>query len=583
MMDPEMMRMAQEQMRRMSPDDLARMQQQMMSNPDLIKLASESMKNMRPEDFKRAAQQLNQTRPEEMLNMTEKIANAKPEEFAAMKAQADAQMSYAISGAKMLKQQGNELHSRGQYTDAAAKYKLAKDNVKNIPSAAGQTLQLQCALNLMSCYLKSAKFEECVNEGSEVLTYDSNNVKAYYRRGQAYKELGNLEAAVADLSKAHAISPEDETIAEVLRDTEEKLTTEGGGANLPKGIFTDISLVEVNYADIFCSPDTFFTSSPHYCSSRVVIKEIVEDSSEPSSTQRSSSTGYTVSQPHERAGNSRQPDSSESLRNDPATVRSFQNYVSNSDVGGLSNLGIGGMSPELVQTASNMIGTMKPEELQKMFQAASLNGTNPVNMPEISPDMMNIASDMMGKMSPDELQNMLKLASEIGGPSSAPLRPGSNLHPSSRATTSVSNFQPPSPQDVTENPDEIVNNRRMDQPSPSSPPDMQDMMKNSMKDPAMRQMFASMMKNMSPDMMANMSAQFGMNLTKEDAAKAQKAMSSLSPEDLDRMMKWMDRAQRGVEVAKKTKNWLIGRKGLIIAIIMLILAFILQRLGFIGR
>uniref|UniRef100_A0A453BM14 Uncharacterized protein n=1 Tax=Aegilops tauschii subsp. strangulata TaxID=200361 RepID=A0A453BM14_AEGTS len=217
MMDPEMMRLAQEQMRRMSPDDLARMQQQLMSNPDLIKLASESMKNMRTEDFKRAAQQLNQTRPEEMLDMTEKIANAKPEEFAAMKAQADAQISYALSGAKMLKQQGNELHSHGKYTDAAAKYKLAKENMKSIPSAAGRTLQLQCTLNLMSCYLKSGMFDECVNEGSEVLTYDSSNVKAYYRRGQAYKELGNLQAAVADLRKAHEISPEDETIAEVLR------------------------------------------------------------------------------------------------------------------------------------------------------------------------------------------------------------------------------------------------------------------------------------------------------------------------------------------------------------------------------
>ena len=57
------------------------------------------------------------------------------------------------------------------------------------------------------------------------------------------------------------------------------------------------------------------------CFEGVVIEEIVEDSSEPSSTERSSSTGYTVSQPHERAGNSTQPDSSENLRNDTATVR----------------------------------------------------------------------------------------------------------------------------------------------------------------------------------------------------------------------------------------------------------------------
>uniref|UniRef100_A0ACD5VML9 Uncharacterized protein n=1 Tax=Avena sativa TaxID=4498 RepID=A0ACD5VML9_AVESA len=376
MMNPEMMRLAEEQMSRMSTGDLAKMQQQLMSNPELVKLASESMKNMSTEDFKRAAQQLNQTRPEEILRMTENIAKAKPEEFAAMKAQADAQMSYAISGGKMLKQQGNELHSRGQYADAAAKYKLAKDNVKSVENI--ESLIFRCIDLTLTGSIYRPQFEECVNEGSEVLTYDTSNVKAYYRRGQAYKELGNLEASVADLSNAHEISPEDETIAQVLRDAEEELAIEGEGTNLPKG---------------------------------VVIEEIVEKD----------------------------------------------------------------------------------------------------------------------------------------------------------------NFQPSSPQNVAESTDEI--NERMDQPPLSSPPytaDMQDVMRKFMEDPAMWQMLESMMKKMS--------GPFGIKPS-EDAPKAQQAISSLSLEDLDRMMKWMDRARRGVEVAKKAKNWLIARKGLIIAIVMLIVAFSLHRLG----
>ncbi|KAA3471694.1 outer envelope protein 61-like [Gossypium australe] len=664
MMDPELLRIAQEQMSRMSPAELSRIQQQyatlmvafvvdsmalqMMSNPDLMRMASESMKNMRPEDLRQAAEQLKHTRPEDMAEIGEKMANASPEEIAALRARADAQISYELSAAEMLKNQGNEFHKQGKFNNASEKYLLAKKNLKGIPSAKGKTLLLACSLNLMSCYLKTRQYDECVKEGSEVLSYDAKNVKALYRRGQAYKELGQFDVssvcitdAVSDLRNAHEVSPDDETIADVLRDAEERLAREGSH-QAPRGVVIE----EITEETVSTSPATLQSSSTEH-----------------SSKQPRESTGISKSENGKKVADLRtNSEGLQALKEDPEALRSFQNFISSADpdtLAAMSGGKVGEVSPDMFKTASNMISKMSPEELQKMVQlASSFPGENPYTggfgtgpvPPNVTPDMLKTATDMMTKMPTEELQKMFEMAASIKGKDSIPASTAVNssrldsdaevTYPTSQ-TSSITSENVGFGETTSSSSSRFPNSMNAQSSfPPTSTADLQEQMRNQMKDPAMRQMFASMMKNMSPEMMANMSEQFGMKLSREDAAKAQQAMSSLSPDDLDRMaqviehlssyfnwkfngsdmfrslnccrsfaeilsqgshptlrnliflevpprplefgMRWVDRIQRGAEGAKKAKNWLLGKPGMILAICMLILAVILHRLGFIG-
>ncbi|XP_058729658.1 outer envelope protein 61 [Vicia villosa] len=581
MMDPDLIRIAQEQMSRMSPADMARIQQQMMSNPDLMRMASESMKNMNPEDFKLAAEQLKHTRPEEMAEIGQKMANASPDEVAAMRAHADAQIKYQLSAAEMLKKQGNELHNQGKFDDALQKYKLAKENIREIPSFQSRKLLLACSLNLMACYLKTRQYDECIQEGSEVLAYDAKNLKALYRRGQAYKERGLLQDAVTDLSNALEVSPDDDIIGELLRDTKEQLIKEGG----------------------HCAPG------------RLVIEEITEEvDNVPSGNNRNTSSEQTFDQPKKSVDSSKSynianngnlksnSDSIDTLKKDPEAIRSFQNFISKADPATLASLNIGqsnDVSPDMIKASSDMIGKMSPEDLQKMLDmTSSFQGNNPFLRggssespfnsgsipPNVTPDMLKTATDMISKMPPDDLKKMFEMASLMKGKESIPSaaavdKKERNFSQSNFPSSSTSRaFGESSSSDNAFS--NIINGSEPNFPSSST--DLQEQMRNQMKDPAMRQMFTSMVKNMSPEMMANMGKQFGFDLSPEDAEKAQQAMSSISPEKLEKMMLWADRLQRGAECAKKTKNWVLGKSGLVFAICMLILAFILHRLGYIG-
>ncbi|KAF2600116.1 hypothetical protein F2Q68_00007639, partial [Brassica cretica] len=264
-----------------------------------------------------------------------------------------------------------------------------------------------------------------------VLAYDATNIKALYIRGQAYRDLGLFEDAVSDLRKAHEVSPEDETIADVLRDVnKERLAVEGPGKTSSSGVVIEDITEE----------DT------------VISGENKKPSKEVTGRQRESNGSI-----HDQ-GVKTDLDGLQALRDDPEAIITFQNFISKTDpdtLAALSGGKAGDMSPDMFKTASSMIGKMSPEEIQKMVQtASSFKGDNPFASTAPSaengftptPDMLKLASDMMSKMSPEEPERQ-----EASGESSS----------------SVRGFEPS---------------------MPSAPPvDLQEQMRNQMKDPAMRQ------------------------------------------------------------------------------------------------
>ena len=227
MFTPEMMSQAQKMMENMTPQQMQQMQQMaskmgggvgggLGGMPNIPPGAMDAMKNMTPEQMKQAAEQMKNMTPEQMKQQME---------FATKQAQAE--QKYKHEGSNRLKKAGNALVGEGKYADAIEKYERVRENMKAYRDPEAQTLKKSCLLNSALCMNKVGRHEEAIERCEEVLKIENTSLKAYYRRGQGYFQLKNLELAWKDLKRAVKLSPEDEIVRGELEKCEEEMEKAG--------------------------------------------------------------------------------------------------------------------------------------------------------------------------------------------------------------------------------------------------------------------------------------------------------------------------------------------------------------------
>ncbi|GAA0154326.1 chaperone [Lithospermum erythrorhizon] len=119
-----------------------------------------------------------------------------------------------IEAADKKKEEGNELFKTGKYERAGKKYEKAMGYISEDLSFAEdeqklvKSLSVSCWLNCAACRLKLNNFQEAVKLCSKVLDVEYGNVKALYRRAQAYIESADLHLAELDITKALEIDPQ---------------------------------------------------------------------------------------------------------------------------------------------------------------------------------------------------------------------------------------------------------------------------------------------------------------------------------------------------------------------------------------
>ncbi|CAL9122294.1 unnamed protein product [Musa textilis] len=113
-----------------------------------------------------------------------------------------------IEAAGKKKEEGNALFKLGKHARASKRYEKAAKYIEYDSSFSDEekkqskVLKVTCNLNNAACKLKLKDYKQAEKLCTKVLDIDSTNVKALYRRAQAYMHLCDLDLAEQDIKKA---------------------------------------------------------------------------------------------------------------------------------------------------------------------------------------------------------------------------------------------------------------------------------------------------------------------------------------------------------------------------------------------
>lgn len=147
------------------------------------------------------------SKPEEVLAAAEVLKGIGNEQFKAQ--------NYELAKNKYTKtlRYLNQSDSDGETTSSDEEVEKAeKVKKENIQEEKIQSLTISCLLNRAFCQIKLGDHAGAVADCNKVLDVDDKNVKALYRKGQAYMNMKDFDQAMVGFQAAAKLEPNDKSI-----------------------------------------------------------------------------------------------------------------------------------------------------------------------------------------------------------------------------------------------------------------------------------------------------------------------------------------------------------------------------------